>query len=449
MITSRMTFLKRNEKIQASFLLILLFTYTFLVILVIQNYTGFNNEDSVKSLNSRQDIEVVRASNQYEKTNLVNLVDDIQIEKVPEPEIRGIVKGTSEIVNINNENIKCEDLMGIIIDAPLGSGEKCNSEDCAIRFAETARLAISSPQNADKLRPASLTDTEKSEDNQLDDPVIATTPCKVRIDCKICETKCIWDLSMWQHILHLELGFTYPGYEHTKDEDEYWEEANAAIKRRARELGGGDSSGRCGSIVSIVEPQFFCGTDENISSTSGEKIKIAEIWAPDLLYSGSDTGFDNALLINNPRGHHALRNASETIDPIYQYLASMPPSQARVELVHSGRSIGEETFGMHYNVQGTTGKTDFDTRPGAHSDCPHCFNDGSFNAKSANQIQKELTASLTSPNKVEKLTGDRDSSARICREDIRTLVLDKEESKKLCSEGFWESLGCKIIEVFK
>jgi hypothetical protein len=449
MITSRMTFLKRNEKIQASFLLILLFTYTFLVILLVQNYTGFKNEESVKSLNAHQDIEVVRTSNQYEKTNLVNLVDNIQIERIPDPEIRGIVKGTSEIVTINNEDIDCEDLMGIIIDAPLGSGEKCNSEDCAIRYAETARLAISAPHNADELYPASLTDEERKKDNIVDDPVIITTPCKVRIDCKICETKCIWDLSMWQHILQIEQSFTYPGYENTKDEDTYWAEVEAEIKRRTTELGGGEGGGRCGSVLGIEEPQFFCGTEGNTSSGSGEKIKIAEIWAPDILFAGSDTGFDNTQLINNPKGNHARRNASHSIDPTYQYLARMSPSQTRVDLVHSGKSIGTEPLGMHYNVQGATGETDFDTRPGAHSNYPHCFNDGSFNAKSSNQMQEELTASFTSPHKVKELTGDRDSSAQICREDIRTITLNEKESFRLCSEGFWDSLGCKIIEIFK
>ncbi len=127
---------------------------------------------------------------------------------------------------------KCDGLEGIVIDAPLGSGEVCNEEDCGIRYWEASRINSSPPTYTRDLYPAFLEDSEKEDDYIVDDLVVLTTPCKVRVDCKLCETKCYWDISVWQHIYDLEQSFTYPGFENRMKEDEYWQKVEVELKKR-------------------------------------------------------------------------------------------------------------------------------------------------------------------------------------------------------------------------
>jgi len=117
---------------------------------------------------------------------------------------------------------RCDGLEGIVIDAPLGSTEVCNEEDCSIRYWESARLITSPPTDTQNMYPAFLSDSEKREDFMVDDLVVFTTPCKVRVDCKICETKCYWDVSIWQHIFATEEVYSTPD-EDNWDNDDWWD----------------------------------------------------------------------------------------------------------------------------------------------------------------------------------------------------------------------------------
>ncbi len=115
---------------------------------------------------------------------------------------------------------KCDGLEGIVIDAPLGSGEVCNEEDCTVRYWESARINTSPPTQTRDLYPDFLEDSQKEEDYIVDDLLILTTPCKVRVDCKICETKCYWDISAWKHVFELEQAYTPPGVEGRWEDDD-------------------------------------------------------------------------------------------------------------------------------------------------------------------------------------------------------------------------------------
>jgi hypothetical protein len=97
---------------------------------------------------------------------------------------------------------------------------------------EAGRLLTSPPTLTEELYPSSLTKEEKQGDYIVDDPVLLTTPCYVRVDCKLCLTKCIWDLSMWQHLYDLEKVFTYPGHKKVMEFDEYWDGVEDEIRIR-------------------------------------------------------------------------------------------------------------------------------------------------------------------------------------------------------------------------
>jgi hypothetical protein len=124
---------------------------------------------------------------------------------------------------------KCDGFEGVLIDAPLGSTEVCNEEDCSIRYWESARLINSPPNETKDMTPSFLSDSEKRDDYLVDDIYIFTTPCKVRIDCKICETKCYWDVSVWQHIFSTEEFFSPPA-EDNWDKDDWWDAMVEQIK---------------------------------------------------------------------------------------------------------------------------------------------------------------------------------------------------------------------------
>jgi hypothetical protein len=138
------------------------------------------------------------------------------------------------VENVLKFEDKCDDIGDLVIDAPLGSGEVCNEDDCSVRYSEAARLVTSPPTETEELYPESLDGEQKENDYIVDDPVIITTPCYVRVDCQICETRCIWDISMWQHIFKLEKTYTYPGYENEMDEDLYWQAVEDEIRWRGR-----------------------------------------------------------------------------------------------------------------------------------------------------------------------------------------------------------------------
>ncbi len=136
---------------------------------------------------------------------------------------------TDEEGNLIGKN-KTWNLEGILIDAPFGSANECNEESCSIRYLEAARLRTSAPHHADKLYPSFVPPEERDEDYLVADPFFLTTPCQVRVDHRLHNTRCYWDLSAWQHHFKLEEVFTYPGFEHKMEEEDYWAAVEAELK---------------------------------------------------------------------------------------------------------------------------------------------------------------------------------------------------------------------------
>ena len=189
----------------------------------------------------------------------------------------------------------------------------------------------------------------------------------------------------------------------------------------------------------IFEPQLFCGWSEGIDA---EDVKIAQIWAPDVLFVGAAAPFDNLVQTNNPRGLTAFRNASEIINPDFDYYINMPPNHPSAPLLDSVPLPDDDKFEpyeMHYESAGALNEVPFDVHPEEESLCPDVVNAGEFNVKGSNNLQKELTDSYTPPDLME--LGDRKISADLCRED-RVIELDEDESFLLCNEGFLQVLQC-------
>lgn len=203
--------------------------------------------------------------------------------------------------------------------------------------------------------------------------------------------------------------------------------------------------GRCDAHFGIDEPQLFCGGSGGQTSA---KVRLAEVFAPDILFIGAGAPFDNLVLTSNPPGRVSFRNASEVINPESDYLINQPPlPSSRANLL--GDRQKHETFDMHYETVGVITEVEFDTFPGEKSLCPQVVNDGRFNVKGSNNVQIDATGMVTAPSMVQDGLGDRDVAARLCREDVRTIRLNEDESFLLCSEGFWAGLGCDIIETLK
>jgi len=189
----------------------------------------------------------------------------------------------------------------------------------------------------------------------------------------------------------------------------------------------------------IFEPQLFCGWGEGVDA---EDVRIAQIWAPDVLFVGAEAPFDNLVQINNPRGSTAFRNASEIINPDFDYYISMPPNHPSAPLLDSVPLPDDDRFepyDMHYEAAGSLNEIPFDVHPEEKSLCPEVVNAGEFNVKGSNNLQKELTDSYTPPGLME--LGDREISVDLCRED-RVIKLDEDESFLLCNEGFLDVIRC-------
>jgi hypothetical protein len=139
---------------------------------------------------------------------------------------------------VDSENDTAEEgyeIQGIKMDAPLGSAESCNEEDCTIRYLEAGRLKSSPPTISASLYPASVSENLEeygTKDYIVSDFKLLTTPCKIRVDSEIKDTKCFWDLSAWQHLFKLEEIFTYPGFENKYPEELYWQAVEMELKGR-------------------------------------------------------------------------------------------------------------------------------------------------------------------------------------------------------------------------
>ncbi len=206
--------------------------------------------------------------------------------------------------------------------------------------------------------------------------------------------------------------------------------------------------GRCNqSNYRIDDPQLFCGGS---GSVSGADIKIAEIRAPDVLFTGAAAPFDNLVQTNNPAGLTAFRNASEIINPDFDYLIHMPPlpddheGNPRRNLASDGEL--KETYDMHYETLGEIDEVEFDVHPDEQSYCPDVVNDGRFNVRGSNQLQKDLTDIFSPPGLM--ALGDRDVSVDLCRADVRTIHMDEDETFLLCRESLLQKFWCGIINTF-
>lgn len=187
----------------------------------------------------------------------------------------------------------------------------------------------------------------------------------------------------------------------------------------------------------IFEPQLFCGEEGAVAM---DDVKIAQIWAPDVLFVGAAAPFDNLVQTNNPIGATAFRNASEMIHEDFDYYINMPPNHSSAPLLDSVPLPEDDRFepyDMHYDAASSLHEIPFDVHPEEESKCPDVVNPGEFNVKGSNNLQKELTDSFSPPGLME--LGDRKVSADLCRED-RVIELDEDESFLLCNEGFFQVL---------
>ncbi len=196
--------------------------------------------------------------------------------------------------------------------------------------------------------------------------------------------------------------------------------------------------GTCEARYKIDAPQLFCGDE---STDVDRNIKLAQVWAPDILFSGAMSPYDNLVMTTNPSGRPAFRNAAEMINPESDYLINMPPLEEFKGKVMSEEEK-KEAFEMHYETLGQTAKVEFESFE--KSLCPDVVNKGEFNVKATNKVQRDITGSVTPPGIME-LKG-RDVAARLCREDVRTIHLDENESYLLCNEGFWDKVKCGDLD---
>jgi hypothetical protein len=182
---------------------------------------------------------------------------------------RDLVGSFKIIGNLFGSPSQTFDFGGVVIDAAFGSAENCNEEDCSIRYFEAGRLMLSPPTMSEDLYPASVLETAEEEDINdylVSDPIILTTPCKVRIDSREVSTRCIWDLSAWSHLFHLDEIFTYPGFENKYSKMEYFEAMKRELKGEFMTYGGlkdqeflnGDRSSS--EVPSILD---FCSDEVN------------------------------------------------------------------------------------------------------------------------------------------------------------------------------------------
>lgn len=208
--------------------------------------------------------------------------------------------------------------------------------------------------------------------------------------------------------------------------------------------------GRCDAVSGIEEPQLFCDAGGGISSST--EFTLAEVFAPDILFIGAAAPYDNILVVNNNAGRISFRNASELINPEHEYLPLMPlfsddhPKNPRAVLLEESKQ--KDPFKFHLKAAGSMGETDFDTYPGERSLCQGDINDGRFNVKGSNQIQENYTGTFANPFLVQKGLGNRDVSARLCDDPSYEIHLNEDESFLLCSESFWDAVGCDAIETF-
>ena len=155
--------------------------------------------------------------------------------------------------------------------------------------------------------------------------------------------------------------------------------------------------GSCDALHKIDEAQLFCG-GSGLSKTAD--IRIAQIWAPDIMFVGAAAPFDNLVLTHNPRGDTAFRNSSEIINPDFDYYINMPPNNPSAPILDSVPLPDKDKFEpyeMHYEAAGTLNTIPNDVHPEEKSRCPKVVNAGEFNVKGSNNLQKELTDSITPP----------------------------------------------------
>jgi hypothetical protein len=119
------------------------------------------------------------------------------------------------------------ELVGIWVDAPFGSSKGCNEEDCSTRYTEAGQLIATPPSESQSIIPAYA---KNSEDYVVNDSKILTTTCVAMINgSQMVETKCLWDISVWQHMYQIEAGFDQPGDPNFIDNAEYWKRVEKEI----------------------------------------------------------------------------------------------------------------------------------------------------------------------------------------------------------------------------
>lgn len=198
------------------------------------------------------------------------------------------------------------------------------------------------------------------------------------------------------------------------------------------------------SAYEIVDPQLFCGA-EGLSGS--EEIKIAQIWSVDIKSVGSATGFDNLLLTHNPRGLTAWRNDSDAIMEEFDYDVKMPPNESLRDSVKLSEDERFEHYEMHYEAAGVLNEIPYDVHPEEKSLCPDILNPGHFNVKGSNNLEKELTDTISPPGLM--TLGNRSLPVNLCEEPFFREDFDEDDTFLLCNEGFFDILKCTFQNILR
>jgi|GEM_PF-2006881 len=232
---------------------------------------------------------------------------------------------------------------------------------------------------------------------------------------------------------------------------------NVENEEEGEVLGWFSGRGTCEDTdLGLENPQFFCSeldlsteykTTEYVKPDA--EVELVEIYAPSALFTGAGNPFDNLVQTTNPEGKVAFRNASEIIDPEFDYSARQPPL-SNVESDGFDRETGEsdsdhEHFVMHAQSSGSfdsegVGRVPMDTAEDDMSVCPHVVNDGRFNVEKSNELGKRGVESVTPPGLLDGLNERRENTEFCQNPPERVIRLSKDESFPLCKPSMFERI---------
>jgi len=152
--------------------------------------------------------------------------------------------------------------------------------------------------------------------------------------------------------------------------------------------------GRCEPVVYELPMQFFCG------GGGAYDVHEWEIYNPNIMFVGAEAPYDNLVLINNPDGLTAWRNAAELIMDEEDYYINMPPPRELLDSSPLPDPLKRELFEMHFSSTGERWRDEvfFDSLPDEYNSvCGEVVNPGWFNVGGTNRLEEEMVHSVSPP----------------------------------------------------